>query len=172
MAGQTDAYRFIIEKYRPYLFQVVLSVVRNPKDAEDVTQEALLKIYYSLSRYRFEGFKTWMTRIAVNQAIDYKRKAFHRKESASDSPEDYAVNEGYAESSEDCFLRREMKEMLQGKLQTVPESYREVIQAFYLEDKSYPEIAADLGLEQKSVESRLYRARQWIRKHWKEEDFR
>jgi RNA polymerase sigma factor (sigma-70 family) len=163
-----------VERYRTYLYQVVLSVVRHPKDAEDVTQEAFLKIYRSLSQYRQQGFKTWITRIAVNKAIDHTRKLRNAKEETVASMEEWVPDGGPPEGSwvEEILLRKEKSAHFYRRLQELPDNYRDVVIAFYIEEKSYQQIAADQTIELKTVESKLYRARQWIRKHWKEEDFR
>ena len=63
-----------------YIFHTVYSVLRNEKDAEDAAQEVFLKIYTSLPQYEKQGFKTWITRIAVNHAIDIRRKQVRRQE--------------------------------------------------------------------------------------------
>jgi RNA polymerase sigma factor (sigma-70 family) len=63
--------------------------------------------------------------------------------------------------------RRQVRE----RVEEMPKNYREVINAYYMEDKSYEQIAAETGLERKSVESRLYRARSWMKRHWRKEDF-
>ncbi|MEO3948065.1 sigma-70 family RNA polymerase sigma factor [Gorillibacterium sp. CAU 1737] len=173
LSGETEAFRLLVERYRMYLYHVALSVVRNPKDAEDVTQEAFLKIYSALPGYRQQGFKTWITRIATNKAIDHARKMRRRPEQVSDEPE---LLEGQPESSspsqEDRLLAKEQRERLQERLGELPANYRDVIVAYYFEEKSYQEIAVMQQVELKTVESKLYRARQWIRRHWKEEEFR
>ncbi|WNQ11523.1 sigma-70 family RNA polymerase sigma factor [Paenibacillus aurantius] len=170
--GETESFRILIERYRGYLFQVVLSVVRHPKDAEDVTQEVFLRIYSALPQYQYQGFKTWITRIAVNKAIDHTRRARSQKAEPVECIEDYASFREDEPSVEGAYLDKEKKELLHRSLQQIPDNYRDILHAYYIEDKSYQEIAAEQGIERKSVESKLYRARQWLRKHWKEEDFR
>ena len=60
-------------------FTTVYGVLRNEKDAEDAAQEVFLKIYTSLPQYEKQGFKTWISRIAVNHAIDMKRRQVRGK---------------------------------------------------------------------------------------------
>ncbi|HZG59424.1 MAG TPA: sigma factor [Anoxybacillus sp.] len=78
--GNEHAFRLLVEKYRHYLFKTVYAIIRNEKDAEDVTQEVFVRIYLSLPQYQSQGFKTWMTCIAVNYAIDVKRKMQRQRE--------------------------------------------------------------------------------------------
>ncbi|WP_058300252.1 RNA polymerase sigma factor [Gorillibacterium timonense] len=173
LEGRTECFRLLVERYRIYLYHVALSVVRNPKDAEDVTQEAFLKIYSALPGYRKQGFKTWITRIATNKAIDHARKMRRRKEQPDDEIELMEGNAGPPlPSQEERMLDKEKRELLHERIREMPKNYRDVVLAYYFEEKSYQEIAAMQNVEMKTVESKLYRARQWIRRHWKEEDFR
>ena len=64
-----------------------MQIVRNEKDAEDVTQEVFVKIYYALPKYKKQGFKTWITRIAMNHSIDLTRKQQRKQESVVDLQE-------------------------------------------------------------------------------------
>ena len=74
LAGDTEAFRLLIDRYANYIYQAAYGVLRNGKDAEDVAQEAFVQIFLSLPRYQRKGLKSWMARIAVNKAIDYRRK--------------------------------------------------------------------------------------------------
>jgi RNA polymerase sigma factor (sigma-70 family) len=152
-------------------------VLRHPKDAEDATQEAFVKIFFALSMYQGNGFKTWITRIAVNTAIDLKRKLGNRKEmlvSKDLDHDDIPVNEHVLapESVEDNLLRKERSRLIAHYLNDIPGNYRPIVVAFYMEEKSHLQIANEQGIAVKTVESKLYRARHWMKKHWKEEDFR
>lgn len=74
-------------------------------------------------------------------------------------------------AAETIALEREDRRHIRVLVDRLPDNYREVVNAYYMEDKSYEQIAAETGLERKSVESRLYRARSWIKRHWRKEDF-
>ncbi|WP_326946608.1 sigma-70 family RNA polymerase sigma factor [Bacillus alveayuensis] len=165
--GDEHAFRLLIEKYRDYLFKTVYSIIRNEKDAEDVTQEVFVRMYLSLPQYQSKGFKTWMTRIAVNYAIDIKRKRQRQREELLESVEAEAN-----ESIELPIIQKEERERIRRRLQDIPPNYRDVIYAYYIDEKSYQQIAKEQNVEVKTVETKLYRARSWLRKHWKEEDFR
>jgi RNA polymerase sigma factor (sigma-70 family) len=171
IAGEIQLFRLLMGKYGTYLYHVVYSVLRSTKDAEDVTQEALLKIYASLPQYKHQGLKTWMTRIAVNKAIDYKRaKERKREQLTAEMEEMMSRDNGNIVETE--VLEKQRQRQLRDYLDEIPANYRDVVVAYYIEDKSYLEIAAEQGVTLKTVESKLYRAKQWIRKHWKEEEWR
>lgn len=172
MAGDRDAFRELVDQYGSYLFKAVFSVLRSTKDAEDVTQEALLKIYASLPQYRYQGLKTWMARIAVNKAIDFKRAKDRKKEELTDEWEGLDVQPMLRERPvEDMVLNRERSDRVRDYLDQLPENYRDVVVAFYIEEKSYQQIAEEQQIALKTVESKLYRAKQYMRKVWKEEEW-
>ncbi|RNB85136.1 RNA polymerase sigma factor [Brevibacillus fluminis] len=167
--GDEAAFRLFVETYRTYLYQVVYSVLHHAKDAEDVTQEVFIQIYLSLSHYRSQGFKTWITRIAVNKAIDAKRKQRRRKEELEERMEEVVSSDTVSEDAEAPLLQKEKQLQLHDSLQELSPSHRRAVYAYYFEGKSYKEIAAETGVATKTVESALYRAKQLMRKNWREE---
>jgi RNA polymerase sigma factor (sigma-70 family) len=169
--GHTDDFRVIIDRYYSHLYRIVNAVLHHQKDAEDVTQEALVKIYRSLPQYQDQGFKSWMTRIAVNAAIDYKRKRERRREEIMVHVEGNLLTASTDEPMDLVLQRKEQGAMIARYLSELPSNYRQVITAYYIEGKSYQQIAMEQAVELKTIESRLYRARIWMKKHWKEEDF-
>jgi RNA polymerase sigma factor (sigma-70 family) len=61
--------------------------------------------------------------------------------------------------------------LVREKLECIPENYREVIYGFYIAEKSYQQLAQEQNVQVKTIETKLYRARQWMKTHWKEGDF-
>ncbi|MFC9597732.1 sigma-70 family RNA polymerase sigma factor [Peribacillus butanolivorans] len=168
--GNDHAFRILIETYKETIFRTVYSVLRNQKDAEDVTQEVFIKIYTSLPQYKNQGFKTWITRIAVNHAIDLKRKRERQKEESHEVQTSEA-HLGLSDDVEAVFFRNEKRKQVLRKLNDLPEGYRDVVYGYYIQEKTFQQIAEEQRIQVKSVEVKLYRARNWMRKHWKEEDF-
>ncbi|WP_231574985.1 RNA polymerase sigma factor [Bacillus sp. B-jedd] len=170
LSGSDQAFRVLVEKYRHDVFRTVYAVLRDQKEAEDAAQEVFLKIYRSLPRYEHQGFKTWITRIAVNHAIDIKRKLARRKEEALE----FQGQEVFAtvrDSVEEQMFLKEKQRLVRERLEEVPENYRDVIVGFYIAEKSYQEMAEEQQVAVKTIETKLYRARNWMKKHWEEDDF-
>jgi len=111
-----------------------------------------------------------VARIAVNHAIDIKRKKAKRQEEMNVEYED-ASHAPPGETVEFLVLKREKKQLIRQRLDELPENYREVVEGFYINERTYEELAAELDVKVKTIEVRLYRARQWMKKHWKEDDF-
>jgi len=170
LEGNDHAFRLLVEKYRNDVFRTVFAVLRDQKEAEDAAQEVFMKIYTSLSQYENQGFKTWLTRIAVNHAIDVKRKQARRREDVVDSLEQQVPGTP-KNSVEKEVIAQDQRRLVQTKLNEVPENYREVIYGFYIAEKSYQQMAEEQNVQVKTIETKLYRARNWIKKNWKEDDF-
>lgn len=170
IAGSDHAFRLLVEKYRQDLFRTIYAVLKDQKEAEDAAQEVFLKIYNSLPKYENQGFKTWITRIAVNHAIDVRRKQQRRREDMFDQVE-LLLDKTSSDYVEAEFLKKERMLLVRKRLEEVPENYRDVIYGYYIAEKTYQEMAAEQNVQVKTIETKLYRARIWIKKHWKEEDF-
>ncbi|WML60842.1 sigma-70 family RNA polymerase sigma factor [Neobacillus sp. PS2-9] len=168
--GNEHAFRLLVEKYRNDVFRTVFAVLRDQKEAEDAAQEVFMKIYTSLSQYENQGFKTWMTRIAVNHAIDVKRKQARRREEVVDALEQKALGTP-RDSVETEIIENDQRKLVRKRLDELPENYREVIYGFYIAEKSYQQMAEEQKVQVKTIETKLYRARSWMKKNWKEDDF-
>lgn len=169
--GNEHAFRVLVEKYRVHIFKNVFAVLRNQKDAEDAVQEVFVKIYTSLPHYENQGFKTWITRIAINHAIDMKRKKTRRpEEQLTDAQEESLI--AASENTEQIVLQKELQLLIRERMNELPPNYRELIYQFYIKEKTYKELAEEQQVKVKTIETKLYRARIWMKNNWKEEDFR
>lgn len=166
------AFEAFVNQYNQFVYRAAYSVLHDEQDAEDAAQETFLQVYKSLPDYRSSGFKSWLSRIAVNKAIDIKRKKLRRQEEQWDPA---IVADSVPDQGEDLerrLISKEQRRQLQEQITELPPVHRQVVTSFYLDGKSNDRIASELGQAPKTIESRLYRARAWIRKHWKEEDWR
>ncbi|WHY01078.1 sigma-70 family RNA polymerase sigma factor [Neobacillus sp. DY30] len=170
MDGSDHAFRLLVEKYRNDVFRTVYAVLRDQKEAEDAAQEVFMKIYSSLSQYENQGFKTWMTRIAVNHAIDIKRRQARRKEEVMEALEQEVLGTP-KDGVEKEIIVNERRKLVRNRLNELPENYRDVIYGFYIAEKSYQQMAEEQNVQVKTIETKLYRARVWMKKNWKEDDF-
>lgn len=74
-------------------------------------------------------------------------------------------------SVEGVLLQKERHELVREKLNEIPANYRDVIYGFYIAEKSYQQMAEEQKVQVKTIETKLYRAKQWMKTHWKEDDF-
>lgn len=171
LQGNDHAFQMLVEKYHLHIFKHVFAVLRHQKDTEDAVQEIFVKIYTSLPQYEHQGFKTWITRIAVNHAIDIKRKQQRTHEEPLTDIHLELLSIPSEESIEQIMTKKETKQLVRNKLNQLPANYREIIYQFYIEEKTYQQLAKEANVKVKTIETKLYRARMWMRKHWKGEDF-
>lgn len=166
--GSQDAFRELVERYKAYVFAIILNLLPASSDVEDVAQEVFLQIYRSLPDYQSQNFKAWLGKISVNKALDWKRSQVrHTQNETLDLEILKDDNENHAPDL--VFLKKENREYLDQICRQLPSIYSQVIYNYYFESKSYEEIAQKYGISIKTVESRLYRAKALIKKQWKEE---
>ncbi|MDR7238421.1 RNA polymerase sigma factor [Neobacillus drentensis] len=170
LEGNDHAFRLLVEKYRNDVFRTIFAVLRDQKEAEDAAQEVFMKIYLSLPQYQNQGFKTWITRIAVNQAIDIKRKQVRRRKEVAEELE-LPLAGTAKDSVEKEIIETDRRRLVRKKLDELPDNYRDVIYGFYIAEKSYQQMAEEQNVQVKTIETKLYRARHWMKKNWKEDDF-
>lgn len=160
IAGDTQAFRPLVESYNRLVYTAVVNILRDPIAAEDIAQEAFLQAFLSLDKFcRQSSFSTWLVRIAVNKALDHLRRERARP-GAADLTDAIPSN---APTPEKVLLQEETLWQLREEVLKLPPIYRKVIYDFYFHKLSYKEIAAKEGVSEKTVESRLYRARGMLR---------
>ena len=160
--GDSAALNRLLAGVRPRLLSIAMRVVRDPDDAEDVAQEALLKVCRSLTR--FEGrssFSTWLHRIVVNAALDRLRRQGARRERAAEDDERRAAPADTVDEQtpERLVSRRETGEVVRGALARLSPAHRDVLVGRELDGQSYRELAQIVRCPVGTVMSRLHHAR-------------
>jgi RNA polymerase sigma factor (sigma-70 family) len=155
--GDVRAYGELVERYRDVAFRTAYLIARNAADAEDATQDAFVKAYYALDRFRTrEPFRPWILRIVSNEARNRRRSAGRRDRLAMREAE-RRDPEGASPSPDAAAIASETRSMLLAALEGLPERDRLVIGYRYLLDLSEAETAQALGIRPGTVKSRLSR---------------
>jgi RNA polymerase sigma-70 factor (ECF subfamily) len=166
MAGNTALYEIIMRRYNQRLYRVALSILRDPAEAEDVMQDAYVRAYQHLDQFAgHAAFSTWLTRIAVNQAL-YRLKARHRDQQMAEFEADEEESMKVTEPSLDPEQRASVMEvgrLLEEAVLELPSQYRSVIMLRDVEELSTAETAAALELTEENVKTRLHRGRAMMR---------
>ncbi len=170
LSGDDAAFSKIINRYKAYVFAIILKFISNYDETENIAQEVFLQIYRSLPQYGFKNFKSWIGKIAVNKAIDYKRKNTNYLQEKNIEDANIIANEENTpyHNPEDTLLQKEKRERIYKIYKTIPKIYSTVMFKFYIEGKSYKEIASEEGVPLKTIASRLYRGRNLFKKKWGE----
>ena len=165
--GDKEAFYGLVKPCERGVFTAAMSILNNPADAEEVAQEAVLKAFSALPRFRGESkFSTWLIQITINEArLKVRKDRKHLYESVDEQktddqgdyfPKDYA---DWREIPSETLHRKELREALQRALNSLPTKYREVLILRDVQHLSIQETAQALGITEGSVKTRLLRAR-------------
>jgi RNA polymerase sigma factor (sigma-70 family) len=156
--GDVRAYGELVERYRELAFRTAFIVTRSAADAEDAAQDAFVKAYYALERFRVrDSFRPWILRIVSNEAKNRLRSARRREGLALRVAQDRRSGDA-APSPEAAALDLEAKEELLQALSGLKENDRLIIAYRYFLELSEAETARALGIRPGTVKSRLSRA--------------
>lgn len=165
-AGETALYEIIMRRYNQRLYRVARAILRDDGEAEDVMQDAYVRAYQHLGQYAGAApFSTWLTRIAVNEALT-RLKARKRGQQFEDDDWNGDGPMYVADNSPDPEQNASVAELghfLEQAVLDLPEAYRAVVMLRDIEDLSTAETAAALDLTQENVKIRLHRGRAMAR---------
>lgn len=158
-----QAQRQLFEQYGERLYRVAYRYLDDRMAAEDVTSEALVKIYRALAGKTFEHqnlFEAWLRRIVINQALQRLRQHHRWRREEQGWAEDYCDGEG------DILASLSLQEVLL-MIKTMPTGYRTVLQLYAFDGYSHAEIASELGISVGTSKSQLNKARNFLRQQLK-----
>lgn len=168
-AGDVAAFDFLVTKYRERLFSIVYNMTSNREDAADLTQEAFIKAFSSIKRFRGKSsFFTWLYRIAVNTTLSQLKKHRLRRFFSLENLHDEATSSEIVETlseggkAERRSLASELQEKLNEALQKLSPKHRTVVVLFEIEGLSHQEISEIMGCSVGTVRSRLHYAKQQL----------
>lgn len=157
-SGRThEAFELIVETFREKVFHLALSFVRSEAGAADLAQETLLRVWKALPTYRrTASLSTWIYIIARNVCYTEVSRARKRASISLDDPDSGSAAEAFVAPEPHAAGAGMDAEVLLAQL---PDKYQRVLRLFYLEQKSYDETSALLGLPTGTVKSYLFRAK-------------
>ncbi len=168
--GDKGAFDLLVLKYQHKIVNLIMRYVRDPELSLDIAQEAFIKAYRALPRFRGDSaFYTWMYRIAVNTAKNHlaaQRRRPMDVELDMQDPEQFDLHAKLKETDtpEGITLSNELQEIVERAIAALPEDLRTAIVLRELEGMSYEEIAETMECPVGTVRSRIFRARDAIGK--------
>ena len=173
-AGEAAAFNRLIEERSGDIYALLYRLTEDSEEARDLTQETFLRAFQSISRFRGEAdLRTWLYRIAINQARNRWRWWRRRKREATvslDGQDGDGLSLGaclrdvtHADPEQEA-ISRERETVLRAALRSLSRSYREAVILRDIEGLSYEEIAAALEISVGTVKSRLARGRAELRR--------
>ncbi len=174
--GREQAYRQLIGKYQAKLRNLAYGITMDAEDSLDIVQDVFLKVYRGIGR--FEGkssLYTWLRRITVNESLNWKRKWRRRFRWQHQSMDDESFYESADMSNdedipENIYRKKELEKLLKEGLNILNEDARMVFVLKELEGLSYEKIGSMLGISSGTVSSRLFYAREKLRKFLKDHE--
>ncbi|HVR40595.1 MAG TPA: RNA polymerase sigma factor [Thermoanaerobaculia bacterium] len=158
--GETALFEIVMRRYNQRIYRVVRAIVRNDDDAEDVMQQAYVNAYEHLRQFAGGAkFSTWLTRIAINEALARVRK---RGLHAVDENEMMEI-ESNEPDPERLAAASELREVVESEIALLPDAYRTVLMLREVEGLSTSETAECLGVNDDVIKTRLHRARSILR---------
>ena len=170
LKGEQEAFEVLFKKHYGLIARLIFSIVKDASLVDDIAQDVFFIVYRNLPRFRAESsFKTWIYRIAVNEAV---RQWNRNKRWIPVAPQDFEngslsstlvmVNRG--PSPERVLLEGEERQMISEALAELKSPHRVILSLYYLEELTIQEIAEILEIPPGSVKSRLFYARENLRK--------
>lgn len=172
--GKATAFAKLVERYEQRMFFVALRITRNREDAEDVVQQSFQKTFVHLKSFvGRSSFSTWLTRVAINEALMLIRKSRGSREVLID---DLKGNEDTAAAldvpdltpdPEGIYSHREWGRILSSAMNELPHQTRRAIQLHELDERSTEETARIMGISVGAVKARVFHGRRKLRERMK-----
>ena len=169
-AGDDQAFNVILARYKRPILNFIFRMLGDATEAQDVAQDTFVRVYQGLKKPNFHqttaAFSTWLFQVARHAALDCLRRRKRRPTTSLAALDDRG--EAFASAGKTApeeFAARETGAQIAAAVALLPEDQRTALILSEYEGLSYAEIAAVMNCSQKSVDARLYRARQFLRTH-------
>jgi RNA polymerase sigma-70 factor (ECF subfamily) len=168
LAGDRRAFESLVRRHERRVFRVSVAVLGNPEDAEDAMQDTFVKAYRHLGQFRRESkFTTWLTRIAINEAIQKRqgRRDFIGLDDSLGKDKLFLPRrtEPWQADPESLYGKQEFRQIIESAIRDLPVIYREVFVLRDIEEMTAEEAADAIGITVGALKSRLLRARLLVR---------
>ena len=167
LAGETALYEVVMRRYNTRLYRVARAILKNDAEAEDVMQDAYVRAFQHLDQFAGRAkFSTWLTRIAVHEALArvHKAKRFEEWDDMNESKQDRIRAAQTRSDPESEAASGELSRLLEEAIEKLPENYRAVVMMRDVEEMSTSETAECLSITEDNVKIRLHRAHGLLRK--------
>jgi RNA polymerase sigma-70 factor (ECF subfamily) len=169
--GEEIAYEILIQRYQQPVYNLVCRLMNDPADAPDILQEVFLKVFRNIGTFRgSSSLKTWIYRIAVNEAYNHRRWfSRHQRQEVALGVEDGApiYGENVADPGRSPYEQaadRETRALVEQALEKLNPKFRAAVVLRDIEDLSYEDIASVLDVSLGTVKSRILRGREALRR--------
>ena len=157
--GNRNAYALLVDKYKDRVFSLALGIVHNRELAEEIAQDAFVKAFSSLKKFRKEaGFSTWIYRITYNTAISEIRKKKHSSKLVDEQFENLVTIK--ENDATEAFEEKETKhKLIEKAIKSLTPDERLMITLYYYEENTVQQISKATGFTASNVKVKLFRLR-------------
>lgn len=159
LQGDTNAFAFLVDKYKTMIFTLALKMVKSREEAEEISQDTFIKAFKNLSKFKGESkFSTWLYKIGYRTALDSLKK--HKEKYSTDTIDEITFNKiKSTENILEGIERKERAEIINNCILRLPEDERTILWMFYFDELSLKEIIAITNFSEANVKVKLHRAR-------------
>lgn len=167
LEGDQQAFRNLVDDYKTIIVNTYYAFIHDKDEAEDLAQEVFIQAYQSLKKFRGDcKLSTWLYRIAVNKAINYKKSVRYRIKRIRLGGESTVSIASQDELAQEKIEKEEILSHLHQAIKKLPERQRIALILNKYEERSYKEVAEIMGISLSSVESLLFRAKSYLEKYF------
>jgi RNA polymerase sigma factor (sigma-70 family) len=159
IGGDTHAFAVLVDRYKNLVLTLSLKMLQNREEAEEVSQDAFIKVYRSLPKFKSESkFSTWLYKITYNTCLDRLRSK--KRTTQIVSVDDFGEKEVRSLINVlDTIEERERKQMIQNCLNLLPGEDSFLLTLYYFQENSLKEISKIMGINENNLKIKLYRSR-------------
>jgi RNA polymerase sigma-70 factor (ECF subfamily) len=157
--GDLHACRYIVDKYKAFVYHIAWRVVRVKEDAEEIAQDSFIKAIKAINEFKYESkFSTWLYRITVNNAISKTRQKKFYQEEINEEITD-SINVSGTASGFENLNRQDRHKILEEAMEKLSTEEKLLISLYYFQDNSMAEVAQATGLGENLVKVKVHRSR-------------
>ena len=168
-------FKILVDRYQEAFIRKSIGILKQQEEAEDIVQETFVKIYFNGKKFKkMEGieFKSWAYKILVNTAISRYRRISKKWQMESVDPLDLERASERDLSTEDTVLAKEAKSVTADLVSHLPKPLARLVSLYYIEDKSYKEIAKQESLTIPALKMKLFRAKKLLKDLAKKDEYK
>ena len=157
--GDLQSCKFIVDKYKSYVYNVALRIVKIREDAEEISQDSFIKAFKSIESFKFESkFSTWLYRITFNNAVSHTRQKKIFKDEINDSIIE-SIDVSTVSDGFENLKRIDRKKILARAIDQLSEEESLLVSLYYFEENSVSEVSKITGLEENYIKVKIHRSR-------------
>lgn len=159
IAGDTNAFSALVDRYKNLVFTLALRMLKNREEAEEVSQDAFVKVYKSLTKFKGDSkFSTWIYKVTYNTCLDRLKKNKRQQNTvAIDEFTEHHIKT--LDNALETMEREERKRAIKNCLELLPSEDSFLLTLYYFEEQSLEDIAKITGLSANNIKVKLFRSR-------------